>query len=184
MKQFLHKMHEVFIPMLPKKFDENEWFTIGITLLVFFLYRFLHKKMKVLLLTEVIAILLFNSLYATVGDYFLAMKPYDFYDTVDRDSGEIMDILLQNIVYPFSLLILMHFYAKYRPNKILYILFGTLLLFALEWIGVTYFQLFTYKTWKSWYSLFFYLPVMILNIIFFLKFHKYIMQKRQELQNR
>ncbi|RSK28837.1 hypothetical protein EJF36_19230 [Bacillus sp. HMF5848] len=171
------KTYEIIQPILPKKFDENEWFTIVISLFVFFFFLYVHRKKKVLLLTEIIAIILFNLLYTTVGDYFLAMSPYDFYDTVDRDSGEIMDILLQNIAYPFSLLILMHFYAKYQPNNILYIAFGTILLYGLEWVSVEYFNLFTYKTWKSWYSLIFYCPVMILNILFYNLFHHYILIK-------
>lgn len=171
---FFEKIYEILKPILPKNFDENEWFTIFVTILVLSVFTFLHKRNKTLLTTEIIAILLINLLYTTVGDYFLAMDPYDFYDTVDRDSGEIMDILLQNIVYPFTLLILMNYYAKNKPNYLLYIIFGTGLLFGLEWIGVEFFNLFTYKTWKPWYSLIFYFPVMTINIIFYNKFHGYI----------
>jgi hypothetical protein len=177
MNDFLHKAYEILKPILPKQFDENEWITITISLFVFFFFLYVHRRRRVLLLTEIIAILLFNLLYTTVGDYFLAMDPYDFYDTVDHDSGEIMDVLLQNIAYPFSLLILMHFYAIYKPNTVLYIAFGTLLLYGLDWVSVEFFNLFTYKTWKSWYSLLFYIPVMTLNILFFNKFHQYVWRK-------
>jgi hypothetical protein len=174
---FFEKTFEILKPILPKKFDENEWFTIFITILVISVFSFLHKRNKTLLNTEIIGILLFNLLYTTVGCYFLAMDPYDFYDTVDHDSGEIMDILLQNIVYPFTLLILMNYYAKNKPSNLLYIILGAGILYGLEWIGVEFFNLFTYKTWKSWYSLVFYFPVMILNIIFYNKFHRYIKNK-------
>jgi hypothetical protein len=171
---FFDKTHEILKPILPEKFDENEWFTIFTTILVFSLFFFLHKRNKTLFHTEIIGILLFNLLFTTVGDYFLAMEPYDFYDTVDRDSGEIMDVLLQNIVYPFTLLILMNYYAKNKPNSLFYIIVGSGILFGLEWIGVEFFNLYTYKTWKAWYSFIFYISVMILNIIFYHKLHRYI----------
>ncbi|MEW9054002.1 MAG: CBO0543 family protein [Neobacillus sp.] len=175
--EFFEKAHEILTPILPKKFDENEWFTIFATILVFWLFFFLHKRSRVLMKTEIIAILLFNLLYTTVGDYFLAMEPYDFYDTVDRNSAELMDVLLQNIVYPFTLLIFMNYYAKNKPNSLLFILVGSGILFGLEWVGMKFFNLYTFKTWKSWYSLVFYIPVMYLNVIYYQKFHRYIHQQ-------
>lgn len=177
MNEILQNMYEILKPILPVKFDQNEYFTIFITLLITSWYIYLHKRKPTLLNTEVMAILLFNLLYTTVGDYFLAMKPYDFYDTVDHNSGELMDILLQNIVYPGTLLILMHYYAQYRPNLWIYTLIGVSLLYVLEWIGVEYFHLFTYKSWKWWYSVLFYCPVMVLNIIYYEKLHKYVQRQ-------
>ncbi|TXC81586.1 hypothetical protein FS935_22045 [Metabacillus litoralis] len=171
---FFERAYEILEPILPRKFDENEWFTIFITILVLSVFTYLHKRYNTLLTTEIIAILLFNLLYTTVGDYFLAMEPYDLYDTVDHDSGELMDILLQTIVYPFTLLILMNYYAEKSLNNLLYIMFGAGLLLGLEWVGTEFFNLFTYKKWKLWYSLIFYIPVMISNIFFYNKFHGYI----------
>ncbi|KAA0549911.1 hypothetical protein FZW96_00745 [Bacillus sp. BGMRC 2118] len=177
MTKFYELTYGLLEPLLPKKFDENEWFTIAITILVLSISVYLQKKQPILLQTELIGVLLINLLYTTVGDYFLAIPPYDFYDTVDHNSGEFMDILLQNIVYPFSLLIMMYFYVKYKPNKLFYTLLCAVILFVLEWISIKYFHLFTLKSWKSWYSLFFYTPVVWINIIFYEKLHQYIIMK-------
>jgi hypothetical protein len=179
MNLLLESVYEILEPMLPKKFDENEVFTLLITIFVLMFFFYLQKKKTVLLKTEVIALLLFNMLYATVGDYFLAMDPYDFYDTVDHDSGEIMDVLLHNFVYPLQLLILMHFYAKFKPNIFLYILLGAGILFTLEWISVTFFHLYLFKKWKFIYSLIFYIFVLTFNVFFYNKFHSYIQNQIQ-----
>lgn len=182
MTNFLQWIYSLLQPILPKKFDENEWFTIAITILVFTVCIYLLKKHPVFLRTEVIALLLLNLLYSTVGDYTLAMKPYDFYDTVDHDSGEIMDILLQNIVYPFTIIILVFFYVRWKPNKLLYTILGATILLGLEWVSVKYFHLFTLKSWKSWYSFFFYLPVLWINIWFYEKLHRYLLSQIRQNQ--
>ncbi|MGD6830850.1 hypothetical protein ACQCT5_01715 [Sutcliffiella halmapala] len=164
-------------PMLPKNFDENEWFTIAITIIILISIYYITKKNRELLWSEIIGISLFNLQLTTMGDYFLAMPPYDFYDTVDRNSGELMDIFLQNIVYPGTVLIIMHFYKKTSPNKIVFILVGVVILSGLEAIGVYIFHLFTYKSWKFFYSIIFYFFVMTLNVFFFEKL-KTILNKR------
>jgi hypothetical protein len=93
-------------PMLPKNFDGNDWFAIAITIIVIVAIYYITVINRNLLWTEIIGISLLNLQMTTLGDYFLAMPPYDFYDTVDRNSGELMDIFLQNIVYPGTVLFL------------------------------------------------------------------------------
>jgi hypothetical protein len=164
-------------PMLPKHFDGNEWFTIVITLIVIVAIYYITVKNRNLLWTEIIIISLFNLQMTTLGDYFFAMPPYDFYDTVDRNSGELMDIFLQNIVYPGTVLFFMHYYKKIKPNKFIFILVSVGLLSGLEAIGVYFFHLFTYKTWKFYYSIIFYLLVMTSNLYFYEKLNTFLINR-------
>ncbi len=156
-------------PMLPKHFDENDWFVIAITILVFVALYYIVVVNRELLWSEIIGISLLNLQMTTLGDYFLAMPPYDFYDTVDRNSGELMDIFLQNIVYPGTVLFMMNYYKKLKPNKLVFIFVSAGVLTGLEAIGVYFFHLFTYKTWELYYSIIFYFFVMISNVFFFEK---------------
>ncbi|MEK3885093.1 CBO0543 family protein [Paenibacillus sp. PL2-23] len=183
MNSLLEQWHELMKPMLPAPFDGNEYFTIASTLIVLAVFFYVHRRKPALLQTEIVAILLFNLLYATIGDYFLAMKPYDFYNTVDHDSGELMDLLLQNVVYPFTLLIMMHVYASLQPRRRLFIPICTAVLVLLEWIGEEYFQLYTYKSWKLWYSAVFYIFVLIVNVLFFIRFRHTIHRLRAQVEN-
>jgi hypothetical protein len=156
-------------PILPKKFDENDWFAIVITLIVIAAIYYITIINRKLLWTEIICVFTLNLQLTTVGDYFLAMPPYDFYDTVDRNSGELMDIFLQNIVYPGTVLFLMHYYKKLLPNKITFLLISIALISGLEAISVYIFHLFTYKSWKIYYSIIFYGVVMTINLLFYNK---------------
>lgn len=171
---------EVLKPILPEKFDENEWFTIAIVMIVCACLYYITAKNRHLLWTEIICISLFNLQLTTVGDYFLAMPPYDFYDTVDRNSGEITDIFLQNIVYPGFFLFLMHLYKTWKPNKVWFIAGCAILLTGLEAISVHVFHLFTYKTWKLSYSAMFYLLIAIMNVLFFERLAAFIKKRSDD----
>lgn len=163
-------------PILPKQFDENEWFTLAITVIVCVCVYYVTVKHRTFLWTEMICISLFNLQLTTIGDYFLAMPPYDFYDTVDRNSGEAADILLQNLVYPGFVLFLMHVYKTFKPNKVWFIVGCSILLIVLEAISV-YFHLFTYKGWKLYYSGLFYTMIMWINVVFFERLVRFLERK-------
>ncbi|MFE8699880.1 CBO0543 family protein [Cytobacillus sp. FJAT-54145] len=140
-----------------------------ITILILFAIHYVIRKNRKLLWSQIICIFLLNLQMTTIGDYFLAMPPYDFYDTVDRNSGELMDIFLQNIVYPGTVLFLMDRYKRYRPSKVVFIIVSALILTVLEGISVNFFHLFTYKGWKIYYSFFFYVFTMTVNVLFYEK---------------
>lgn len=165
-------------PILPKKFDENEWFVIIITIVICLAVYYVFKQKK-FLLTEIICILLFNLQLTTIGDYYLAMPPYDFYDTVDRPSGELSDIALHSIIYPGSLLFLMHCFKSWKTNVTLFIVSCAILLTVLEVISVYIFHLIVYKGWNIYYSSVFYLFVMVVNVIFYKKLSVFIKRKLQ-----
>ncbi|EDL66637.1 hypothetical protein [Bacillus sp. SG-1] len=161
-------------PMLPKHFDQNEWFTIAITILVIASVYYITVKSRKLLWSQIICISLLNMQLTTVGDYFFAMPPYDFYDTVDRNSGELADIILQNIVYPGTILYFMHLYKRVLNSKLLFILLCVGMLTVFEAVSVHLFNLFTYKSWKLAYSIGFYAFVMILNVVFYEKLNAFL----------
>lgn len=161
-------------PFLPKSFDENEWFAIIITALVSYAVYYVTVKKRKLLWTQIICISLLNLQMTTVGDYFLAMPPYDFYDTADRNSGELTDVFLQNIVYPGTVLFIMHWYKRIPIPKFAFLILSVLLLSTLEGISVYFFHLFTYKSWKFYYSILMYLLTMTLNLIFYEKLHDFL----------
>jgi hypothetical protein len=175
MKDFYDK---VLNPILPTRFDENEWFAIVITILISCGVYYITVKNRKLLWSEIICIYLLNLQMTTIGDYFLAMPPYDFYDTVDKNSGELTDIILQNIVYPGTILWLMHDYKSKKRSKIKFIIITTVLLSVLEEISIRFFHLFVYKNWEFYYSAFFYLLVMIINVIYYEKLTVFLKKKK------
>ncbi|MGG3560548.1 hypothetical protein ABES03_02705 [Neobacillus rhizosphaerae] len=177
MKEIYEK---AFKPLLPKQFDGNEWFVIGISIIVAMVVYYITVRNRKLTWSEIICISLLNLQLTTLGDYFFAMPPYDFYDTVDRNSGEITDIFLQNLVYPGTILFFMHFYKGKKPRKWFFILLCMIILGTLEGISVYFFQLFTYKTWKIYYSLIFYFLVMVVNVVFYNRLRMYLDKRAKE----
>lgn len=178
----MKEMYEKGIqPILPKNFDENEWYALVITILIVICVYLVTIKNRRLLWSEIICISLLNLQMTTIGEYFLAMPPYDFYDTVDRNSGELTDIFLQTIVYPGTVLLFMHIYKVRNWNKVFFLLASTALLSLLEAISVFCFHLFSYNTWEIYYSVLFYFFVMAVNMIFYEKLCAYLKKRRTVL---
>ncbi|MDR7235897.1 CBO0543 family protein [Neobacillus drentensis] len=165
MDNIVEVLHKIYKPIAPKHFDENEWWIIILFFLIGYIVFFLHMKSRLLATSELLLIFLFNIYFASLGDYVLAMKPIDLYDTVDLDSGELFDIPLHTVVYPGTIYIALQFYLLLNPKKLHYIVFWGLLLTLLEWISVHFFHLFTYKGWNLLFSFLFYLVVITVNLI-------------------
>lgn len=175
-------MKELLQPLMPVEFDGNEIYSLVIISLIITGVVWIMRKDQLLSSMEVIFIWVFNLFYSSLGDYFLAMEPYDFYDTVDRNSGELTDIILQNLGYPGFALIAVHFYVKYQPKKWYYagyVLLAVLVTLALETIGVKYFELYVYKDWSVFKSFLFYIPVYLLNFWLIDKVRAYIEKRRK-----
>ncbi|SFB21783.1 MULTISPECIES: hypothetical protein [unclassified Bacillus (in: firmicutes)] len=164
-------------PLSPKTFDVNEYFVITIMLLVWGIFFLLHKKERLLLHTEIIAIITFNVFFATVGDRILAEPPLDFYDTVDYAHGEFFDSILQVLVYPIPILISIHFYRKFKPNKVVYVILWAGILSVLEWISERFFNVFQYNHWHILLSFCFYLFAIFVNLSLSNKINKMIRSK-------
>lgn len=81
---------------------------IFISILLLFSLKYLKKRFDPF---EIFLLFMFTS-YSSQTFFYLWSSPYDFYDTVDRNSGELMDIFLQNIVYPGTVLFMMNYYKK------------------------------------------------------------------------
>ncbi|MBM6617872.1 hypothetical protein [Bacillus suaedaesalsae] len=154
-------------PLTPKDFDENELFVIAIIFITWFILFFIHRKDPVLLKTEIVALFVFNMLFATVGDRIFAEPPLDFYDTLDYAHGEFFDSILQILVYPLPVITFIHFYQKFKLNNIIFILLCAFILMGLEWISAEYFNLFQFKKWENYYSYLFYCFAMVVNILYF-----------------
>ncbi|MBM7619199.1 hypothetical protein JOC95_001048 [Bacillus tianshenii] len=163
----------IFKPIIPKQFDENEIYTIAITILVLGVLYFLLKRESQLSAVEVSSIYLFNLFITTTLESLFAEHPLDFYDTLDYAHAEIFDVVLQTLVYPPPIIIALYFYSKYKPNWLIYTLFWALLLTCLELVSLQ-FNLFQFKSWSSIYSFIFYVFTMVVNIIFFRRVRRII----------
>ncbi len=165
---------KILEPLTPKTFDENEIFVLSIVVLCVCILVLVHHLEPHLLQTEIIALFVFNILLGTIGDRILAEPPLDLYDTLDYGHGEFFDSILQIVVYPIPIILFIHFYRKWKPNKIVYILLYGFFLVGLEWISAEYFDVFQFKTWKTSYSYVFYCCVLTVNLIFAGQIKKYL----------
>lgn len=172
MKEILANVME---PILPKKFDENEVYTIIITILVLSVMVYLQKRQRELSKLELVSVYLFNLLLTTTFESLLADHPIDLYDTVDYAHAEIFDVILQTFVYPPTIVIAMYFYSKYQPKNVFYIFLWGTILTILEWISLQ-FNLFQFKEWTLYFSFLFYVFIMFINVHFFHKVRSYIKQ--------
>ncbi|WP_078380463.1 CBO0543 family protein [Sutcliffiella halmapala] len=168
----------VMDPILPKKFDENEVYTIIITILVLTVLVYFQKRQPELSKLELGSIYLFNLLLSTTLESLLADHPIDLYDTVDHAHAEIFDVILQTFAYPATIVIALYFYSRFKPNNSLYILLWGIILTILERFSLL-FNLFQYKEWTLFYSFIFYILIMVCNIIFFNKVRNYIRRRRK-----
>lgn len=165
-------------PILPEQFDKNEFFVLTITLIVWISYFIFHKRFQLLLKTEMICLYVFNLLFAQIGDRLLAEPPLDFYNTLDRDYGELFDSVLQIFVYPFPIMIAVQIFYKFKPNSLIYILLCAFILSMFEWVSVKFFDVFQYNNWSTWFSFGFYCFAVLVNLIFYKKIHKIIQERR------
>jgi hypothetical protein len=160
-------------PLLPKTFDENELFTIFISILVLVFFLILHLRYRALRYIEMFSLFLFNLLLITIVESTLAEPPIDLYDTLDYAYAELFDIVLQVIVYPIQMMILIYTLAIKEMNLFKFIIICAIILTVLELISLQ-FNLFEFKKWNSMYSLLFYCLAVSVNVMYFKKIRQVI----------
>jgi hypothetical membrane protein len=73
----------IISPISPKQFDENELFTLIISITVVAVLSYLHKHYRTLSDAELLSVYLFNLFLTTTLEALFAEHPLDFYDTMD-----------------------------------------------------------------------------------------------------
>jgi len=157
--------------ILPKHFDENEWFIILIILLSTILFK-LPKRFPA---SITILILLLSVAIPKIIDHSIAaISPYDFYRLNDSEKFEVFDLMLDGAYLPFGYLCI-YFYDIFLPKGfqiVLYILVWSVFAVSFEFI-CTNLHVFTYHGWQLIYSFPTYITVISLFLSFYACIHYY-----------
>jgi hypothetical protein len=148
---------------LPKQFDANELFIIISTVLSWPLMFKLPRYMSAVTVT---IIWTFNVFLALMADITISVKPYEFYNTIDRSTHELFDVILHFVTYPTLPYFVVNFYQRLKPKGIkllFYILLWSVVAISLEWMSVK-FHVFNYIDWKLYLSFLVYIVVFASNI--------------------
>lgn len=164
MSYMLELWHRLVDPIKPDPFDKNEWYALTITLLTVGMVIYLHSRRRIILTSESLVIAFFNIYFAAMGDYLLAVKPIDLYDTLDHDSGEFFDLIVHSLTYPATVYIFLYCYFAWRMRKLTFVILGAGVLTILDAVSTYWFDLFTYKGWHIYYSYPFYMMVLSINL--------------------
>ncbi|WP_243298431.1 hypothetical protein [Bacillus litorisediminis] len=151
--------------ILPKNFDQNEWFILISLIAVISIICFLPKRFP-----HSITILIFA--YAvTVGrvtDRFLAAPWADFYDIMDTGKFDLFDLFSYVLYAMFSYLFIYIFHRMKMKGLLIlvYIVLWSLFSVGFEWISAQ-FEVVKYKGWVPYLSFNYYLAIEALTLLFF-----------------
>ncbi|PLR77076.1 hypothetical protein CU633_12755 [Bacillus sp. V3-13] len=162
------------MPLMPIRFDENEWFVIITGLGLLICYRWLKKPFpKLILLTNSIYFFFFG---LTVDHTIGADYPFNLYDTMDRSYIDIFDLIIYGLHYPLDGYFFYLSVYRFRPKGLRTVIFvcgWSIVSVILEVIAV-YLSVFQYLRWNPVYSFFSYLVIFGISYIFIKKlFHSY-----------
>jgi hypothetical protein len=163
--------------LLPKKFDQNEWFIIISFLLTYFMILKLPKRFP---LTITLLILFFGMAYVQVTDHVLAGISYNLYDINDYGKYEWFDWIGWFIYPPFGYFFV-YFFDKWaiRGLQIFWYIFAwSLIAMMVEWISLK-FNMFKYYSWNFCFSY----PVYLLTLCIYLLFYLYINSTFKKLKS-
>lgn len=148
-----------------KEIGRNEVFIIILAIILFII---IIKLPRIFPTSITILLFLVGAATASFYDIVISEVPYDFYDVFDNPNYEPMITLLY-IVFGSFAYIFIYFYEKLHLKNfyiMLYILGCSL--FAVIFEGVMeYFNVFTYKGWKLFFSFPVYLSVQWQTILFY-----------------
>lgn len=168
------------MPILPKHFDENEWFIIAVILLSIILFK-LPKRFPT---SITILILLLSVAIPKIIDHSIAaISPYDFYRLNDSEKFEVFDLMLDGVYLPFGYLCV-YFYDILLPKGfqvVLYIIVWAIFAVIFEYINVKV-HLFTYHGWKLSYSFPTYITVISLFLSFYACIHYYYKKTKKTIE--
>ncbi|PLR86537.1 hypothetical protein CVD25_03455 [Bacillus canaveralius] len=160
--------------LTPIRFDENEWFVIITGLGLIFFCKWLKKPLPKLVIVTISMYFFFLGL--TVDHIIGADHPFNLYDTMDRSSIDIFDLIVYGWHYPFYGYCFSLIIYQFKPkdlNAVLFVCGWSTLSVTLEVIAV-YFSVFQYLRWHQIYSFFTYLLVFGTSYVFIKKlFHSY-----------
>ncbi|HEX7056764.1 MAG TPA: hypothetical protein VF260_06160 [Bacilli bacterium] len=151
---------------LPERWDGNEWFVTIATLLVLFIWKLLPRRMNK---SQMWFIVFLNVLLGLFTDSLFGGGLHNFYDMNDSPKGEITDYLLYMATFPLTILIILHFYGKWRPTglwRLIFILIAAGITAVLEFVSVK-FAVFQYIRWNLLYSFCVYTVVHGINVLMF-----------------
>ncbi|MBM7663027.1 hypothetical protein JOC85_003853 [Bacillus mesophilus] len=138
------------------QFNENEWFIIIVSVVMYTLIFLLPKKFS---LGTSITLLLLGFYIGLLSDHSISIPPFDFYDVNDNSKYEVFDILTYVMYGPFGYF-LIYFYEHFKIRgykTIFYIIVWTFFAIILEYVG-TKFGIFHYK---QGYRLAFSVPIYV-----------------------
>ncbi|MBD8069438.1 hypothetical protein [Bacillus sp. PS06] len=152
------------ILIMPKKFDENEIFVL-IVISGLLLISILTKKLFPI--HVFLPIIFINSFIGQLYDVFLAIPPFDIYDSFDTTKYDLFDAVLYLIVYPlYGYLFFYSFERFYRISAWIHVIAWAGASTFFEWVSL-YFNVFQYDNWHISYSFPVYLSVFTTHVFFY-----------------
>ncbi|MET3698507.1 hypothetical protein SAMN05877753_109147 [Bacillus oleivorans] len=151
--------------ILPKNFDQNEWFVLIFLTVVIVIICFLPKRFP---RSITILILVYTATVGRITDRTLAAPWADFYDIMDTGKYDLFD-LLTYILYALFGYILIYLFDMLNVKGLwilVYIVLWSLASVGLEWMS-SQFEVVKYKEWVPYLSFSYYLAVQALTLLFF-----------------
>ncbi|UCZ53511.1 hypothetical protein LGQ02_01540 [Bacillus shivajii] len=158
----------------PENFDENEIFIL-VTLVIVWFFIFMLKRH--LTPVEIVLIWTLNIYFAFTADMTLGVEPLNLYSSNDTLKFEIFDFILFFIGYPPFAYLAANYYKPRsfsRSGTILFVIICALFTTFFEWLSLFY-DVFTFKGWKSYMSI----PVYIIVYGLSIWLLNYIQKKKQ-----